>query len=72
MAAERWIDGALVKVPDPKRDDIEFYSLVHERQVEGLVRFAELMAWPALGEMRVYVEDAYLDVGPKRMLTANA
>ncbi|KAK1974936.1 hypothetical protein LZ30DRAFT_786648 [Colletotrichum cereale] len=34
------------------------FSLVHERQVGGLVRFAKRMAWPALGETRGYVEDA--------------
>ncbi|KAJ0161136.1 Heterokaryon incompatibility protein S [Colletotrichum tanaceti] len=61
-AAERWIDGVLVKVTDPKREKMEMFSLVHERQVEGLVRFAELMAWPLLGEMRSYIEDAYAQI----------
>ncbi|TQN72551.1 Heterokaryon incompatibility protein S, partial [Colletotrichum shisoi] len=61
-AAERWIDGVLVKVTDPKKKKIEIFSLVHERQVEGLVRFAELMAWPLLGEMRSYIEDAYAHI----------
>ncbi|WQF81601.1 Putative prion-inhibition and propagation, HeLo domain, HeLo domain superfamily [Colletotrichum destructivum] len=61
-AAERWIDGVLVKVTDPKKEKIEMFSLVHERQVEGLVRFAELMAWPLLGEMRSYIEDAYAHI----------
>jgi len=62
MAAERWLDGVLLKIPDPKQNDIQMHSLVHERQVEGLVRFAELMAWPALGELRGYVEDAYANL----------
>ncbi|KZL78848.1 tpr domain containing protein [Colletotrichum incanum] len=62
MAAERWIDGVFVRVSSTKKDYIEMFSLVHERQVEGLVRFAELMAWPVLGEMRGYIEDAYANL----------
>lgn len=59
IAAERWIDGVLVKQPDPSVPRLEFHSLVYERQVEGLLRFAEMMRWPALGETRAYLEDAY-------------
>jgi hypothetical protein len=63
-ASERWLDGVHVKMPDPKGKPnyVELHSLVHERQVEGLVRFAELMAWPALGEMRVFTEEAYASI----------
>ncbi|KAJ5689115.1 hypothetical protein N7462_003507 [Penicillium macrosclerotiorum] len=60
-ASERWINGVDLKFPDPEEqsDYVEIRSLVHEQQAEGLVRFAELMAWPAIGEMRRLVEEAY-------------
>jgi hypothetical protein len=64
QASERWLDGVHVTMPDPKGkpDNVELHSLVHERQVEGIVRFAEIMAWPALGEMRIFVEEAYAGI----------
>ncbi|KAK4141493.1 heterokaryon incompatibility protein S [Dichotomopilus funicola] len=62
QAAERWVDGVSIKVTKGSNPHAELRSLVHERQVEGLVRFAELLAWPALGEMREFVEDAYTDM----------
>ncbi|KAK4451186.1 small glutamine-rich tetratricopeptide repeat-containing protein 2 [Podospora aff. communis PSN243] len=37
----------------------ELHSLVHERQVEGLLYFAERMKWPYINEVRDYAEDAY-------------
>jgi hypothetical protein len=63
-ASERWLDGVHLKIPDPKGkpNNVELHSLVHERQVEGLVRFAEMMAWPALGEMRIFAEEAYAGI----------
>jgi hypothetical protein len=59
-ALERWLDGIQVKLPDP--NDVALLSLVHERQVEGLIRFAEIMAWPALGERRIFAEEAYASI----------
>ena len=38
---------------------LEFRSNVHERQVEGLLLFAERMKWPYLNEARDYAEDVY-------------
>ncbi|OOQ83958.1 hypothetical protein PEBR_32643 [Penicillium brasilianum] len=63
-ASERWLDGVHVKLPDSKEElgYVDLHSLVHERQVEGLVRFAEAMAWPALGEMRSFAEEAYAGI----------
>ena len=37
----------------------ELHSLIHEQQVEGLLRFAELIKWPYINEVRDYAEDAY-------------
>jgi hypothetical protein len=48
--------------------DVKLRSRVQARQIEGLLRFAELMRWPHLGEMRDYVENAYVDlVGGKNV-----
>ncbi|KAH6982566.1 prion-inhibition and propagation-domain-containing protein [Ilyonectria destructans] len=59
QAAERWVNGVCLKIPEGSRETVEMHSLVHEQQVEGLVRFAELLGWPELGEMREFIEDAY-------------
>ncbi|KAL2147147.1 hypothetical protein VTI28DRAFT_577 [Corynascus sepedonium] len=40
------------KTPEP-------HSLVHEQQVEGLLRFAERITLPYINETRYYAEDAY-------------
>ncbi|KAK6331296.1 hypothetical protein TWF730_004382 [Orbilia blumenaviensis] len=37
-------------------------SLVHQRQCEGLIRFAETMKWPYMDEARNYIEGAYNDL----------
>ena len=37
----------------------ELHSHVHERQVEGLLLFAERMKWPYINEVRDYTEDIY-------------
>jgi hypothetical protein len=39
--------------------ELQFHSLVHEKQVEGLLRFAEILKWPYTNETRDYAEDAY-------------
>ncbi|KAK6518796.1 hypothetical protein TWF506_005931 [Arthrobotrys conoides] len=37
-------------------------SLVHQRQCEGLIRFAETFKWPYMDEARNYIEGAYNDL----------
>ncbi|KAK6515970.1 hypothetical protein TWF281_004560 [Arthrobotrys megalospora] len=37
-------------------------SLVHQRQCEGLIRFAETLKWPNMDEARNYIEGAYNDL----------
>lgn len=34
-----------------------FSSAIHERQVEGLIRFAEILRWPWIAEVREYMEN---------------
>jgi hypothetical protein len=38
------------------------YSRVHQRQAEGLIRFAEALQWPFMEEARNYIENAYNDL----------
>lgn len=38
---------------------VELHSLVHERQVEGLLVFAQRMKWPYINEVRDTAEDVY-------------
>ncbi|KAK6506626.1 hypothetical protein TWF481_005082 [Arthrobotrys musiformis] len=38
---------------------VEFLSKIHERQVEGLIMFAERMKWPWVHEVREAAEDVY-------------
>ncbi|KIM22050.1 hypothetical protein M408DRAFT_29057, partial [Serendipita vermifera MAFF 305830] len=62
------------KKPDAKKKDksapwddawdlegksLEWHSLVHEKQIEGLLRFAEILKWPFMNETRDYAEDVY-------------
>ncbi|OBT62209.1 hypothetical protein VE03_08057 [Pseudogymnoascus sp. 23342-1-I1] len=63
-ASERWLDGVRLTLPDAKHqpDQIDLHSLVHERQIEGLIRFAETIAWPALEEMRPFAEESYASI----------
>jgi hypothetical protein len=60
--AQRWMESVKSVYPNEKKDLVEFHSLVHERQVEGLVRFAEAMEWPKLFEMREFAEEAYVKI----------
>ncbi|KAF9458772.1 prion-inhibition and propagation-domain-containing protein [Collybia nuda] len=41
---------------------VQIHSTVHERQVEGLIRFAELMRWPFINETRDFAEDVYANL----------
>jgi len=39
-----------------------FRSRIHERQVEGMIRFAELLEWPWIPETRAYMENVMNDL----------
>lgn len=41
---------------------VEFHSVIHEQQVEGLLLFAERMRWPYINEVRDYAEDVYSSI----------
>jgi tetratricopeptide (TPR) repeat protein len=41
---------------------VELHSSVHERQVEGLLFFAERIKWPYINEVRDYAEDVYTNL----------
>ncbi|KFZ00102.1 hypothetical protein V498_00285 [Pseudogymnoascus sp. VKM F-4517 (FW-2822)] len=57
--AHRWMESIKIVLPDEGNFSLTLHSLVHERQVEGLIRFAEAMDWPKLLEMREYTEGVY-------------
>ncbi|OZJ01513.1 hypothetical protein BZG36_05720 [Bifiguratus adelaidae] len=44
---------------DIEGKEIQFHSAVHEKQVDGLFRFAEILKWPFMNELRDYAEDVY-------------
>ncbi|KAK6362343.1 hypothetical protein TWF730_006037 [Orbilia blumenaviensis] len=41
---------------------VDFHSKIHERQVEGLIMFAERMKWPWVHEVREAAEDVYAKI----------
>lgn len=49
----------------------EMHSLVHEKQIEGLLRFAELLRWPFMNETREYAEDVYGDLRGGKTLSSH-
>ncbi|PWW72109.1 hypothetical protein C7212DRAFT_287205 [Tuber magnatum] len=60
--AQRWMESVKSVCPNEDKDLVEFHSLAHERQVEGLVRSAEAIEWPKLFEMREFAEEAYVKI----------
>ncbi|KAL2674991.1 hypothetical protein Neosp_011171 [[Neocosmospora] mangrovei] len=69
--AGRWIKGVHIKnVSGPEYEPYyDFEELVHDEQIEGLVRFAELMEWPGLDEMPEFLEPRGATVLPSAMGT---
>ncbi|ROT38200.1 hypothetical protein SODALDRAFT_333972 [Sodiomyces alkalinus F11] len=52
---------ALERAWDPTLKSMQIRSKVHERQVEGLMHFAERLQWPYLEELRGYATKAYAE-----------
>ncbi|KAI8719147.1 hypothetical protein NCS52_00695100 [Fusarium sp. LHS14.1] len=69
--AGRWIEGVYIKnVSGPEYEPYyDFEELVHDEQIEGLVRFAELMEWPGLDEIQEFLEPRGATVLPSAMGT---
>ena len=49
----------------------ELHSLVHERQVEGLLLFAERIRWPYINEVRDFAEDVYGNLRSGAMISCH-
>ncbi|KAL8783566.1 MAG: hypothetical protein Q9213_004556 [Squamulea squamosa] len=47
---------------DPLGKEVQIHTLVHERQVEGLLLFAHRMKWPYINDTRDYAENVYNDM----------
>lgn len=63
LISKLWVDNVdMTTEDDGYVSNSKFRSRVQARQIEGLLRFAELMKWPHLSEMRDFVENAYVDL----------
>ncbi|KAM6537154.1 hypothetical protein FALCPG4_003100 [Fusarium falciforme] len=69
--AGRWIKGVRIKnVSVPEYEPYyDFEELIQDEQIQGLVRFAGLMEWPGLAEMREFLEPRGATVLPSAMGT---
>ncbi|KIM86353.1 hypothetical protein PILCRDRAFT_322985 [Piloderma croceum F 1598] len=64
LISKQWINN--VEMFTGGDSKLEMRSRVQARQIDGLLRFAEIMEWPQISEMRDYVENVYVDfVGGK-------
>jgi hypothetical protein len=56
LISKLWIENVEVV---PKGSKFELESRVHESQIEGLMKFAEILDWPYITETRNYAENVY-------------
>src|ERR1700683_3494610 len=61
LISKQWINNVDM-FTEGGDSNLKMRSRVQARQIEGLLRFAEIMKWPHLSEMRDYVENAYVDL----------
>jgi hypothetical protein len=61
LISKQWIENVDM-MADGNDSSLRMRSHVQARQVEGLLRFGEIMKWPYLGETRDFVENAYLEL----------
>jgi hypothetical protein len=61
LISKQWINNVDM-FTEGADSSLKMRSRVQARQIEGLLRFAEVMKWPHISEMRDYVENAYLDL----------
>lgn len=59
LISKRWEDHIEVTMSPRLADRFTWNSLIHEQQISGLIRFAELMEWPYLSAARPKIESAY-------------
>ena len=59
LISKQWINNVDM-CTDGAHAALKMRSRVQARQIEGILRFAEIMRWPYLSEMRDYVENAYV------------
>jgi hypothetical protein len=54
--AALWVENVTAEITDGQ---VKVYSKVHEKQVAGLLAFAEAMQWPYIEEVRQFATTAY-------------
>lgn len=54
-----WMQSVTIQNPRPGSTQWIFVANNHASQAEGLIRFAEAMAWPYMTEARNYIENVY-------------
>lgn len=71
VLADLWMQNVTINgpmsippIPPGKPVPIPYtlYSKVHQRQVEGLIQFAEALQWPLVEETKRYIKNAYNDL----------
>jgi hypothetical protein len=61
LISKQWINNVDM-FTEGGDSNLKMRSRVQARQIDGLLRFAEIMEWPQINEMRDYVENAYVDL----------
>ena len=56
LISKLWIENVEAV---PKGIEFKLESRVHETQIEGLMKFAEILEWPYIAETRNYAENVY-------------
>ena len=56
LISKLWIENVEMV---PNGNEFKLQSRVHESQIEGLLKFAEMLEWPYITETRSYAENVY-------------
>ncbi|GJJ75445.1 hypothetical protein EMPS_07803 [Entomortierella parvispora] len=57
IVSKRWMDHVRLSIVEDSQ--VQWRSNIHEQQIDGLVRFADLMDWPYMESLRPQAETVY-------------
>ncbi|KAG0053515.1 hypothetical protein BGZ83_000932 [Gryganskiella cystojenkinii] len=60
IVSKRWIDHVRLSIVEDNQ--VQWRSNIHEQQIDGLVRFADLMDWPYMESLRPQAETVYANM----------